>query len=77
MTLDIRDPNLAIQVTGYNVYRSSTASAPWPWPLVGSNVRDADPAAADVQWTDPSTDTLTGYSQVTAYNSVCGAEGPR
>ena len=77
MTLDIRDPNLAIQVTGYNVYRSSTASAPWPWPLVGSNVRDADPAAADVQWTDPSTDTLTGYYQVTAYNSVCGAEGPR
>jgi hypothetical protein len=75
--LDFQDPNQSNQVTGYNVYRSSSPGAPWPWPLVGSNVRDMDEATPNIQWVDLSGDAGSWYYQVNAYNAVCGAEGPR
>jgi hypothetical protein len=64
-------------VTGYNVYRSSSPGAPWPWPLVASNVRDMDAATPNLQWVDQSGDPGTFYYQVNAYNATCDAEGPR
>ncbi len=75
--LDFQDPNQTSQVTGYNVYRSSSPGAPWPWTLVGSNVRDMDAGTANLQWVDQSGDPGTFYYQVNAYNSICNAEGPR
>jgi hypothetical protein len=75
--LDIQDPNQANQVTGYDVYRSSSAAAPWPWPLVATNVSDMDAGTPNVQWVDASGDAGTWYYQVSAYNAYCSAEGPR
>ena len=71
--LDFQDPNQSSQVTGYNVYRSSSPGAPWPWTLVGSDVRDMDAATANNQWVDQSGDPGTWYYQVNAYNSICNA----
>jgi hypothetical protein len=75
--LDFQDPNQPSQVTGYNVYRSSSPAAPWPWPLVGSDVRDMDAGTANIQWVDQSGDPGTWFYQVNAYNAVCDTEGPR
>jgi hypothetical protein len=75
--LDLQDPNQPDQVTGYNVYRSPSPGAPWPWPLIGSNVVDMDAATANVQWVDQSGDSGSFYYQVSAYNAACDAEGPR
>jgi hypothetical protein len=77
VVLDLQDPNQTNQVTGYNVYRSSSPAAPWPWPLVGSNVRDMDAGTANIQWVDQSGDPGTWFYQVNAYNAVCDTEGPR
>jgi len=74
--LDLQDPNQAGEVTGYNVYRTASPGAPWPWPLVGTNVQDMDPLTAGVQWVDQSGDPGTWFYQVNAFNVSCG-EGPR
>jgi len=78
--LHSQDANQPNQVTGYNVYRSSDASLPLSnWPLVASDVIDMDEATPNKQWVDTSGDVSpTGiwYYNLTAYNSVCGAEGP-
>jgi len=77
VVLDFQDPNQPSQVTGYNVYRASSPAAAWPWPLVGSNVRDMDAATTNLQWVDQSGDAGSWYYQVNAYNAACDAEGPR
>ena len=79
--LDFQDPNQPGQVSGYNIYRSSLASAPpGSWTLVAGDVIDMDEATPDKQWTDTSGDispTRVWFYEVVAYNNVCGAEGPR
>jgi hypothetical protein len=82
LVLDFQDPNQTERVTGYNVYRSTNpALPPASWTLVGSDVVDEDLATLNEQWVDRSgaTPPLGGafYYQVTSYNDVCGAEGPR
>ncbi len=75
--LDFQNPNQPNQVTGYNVYRSSNPAAAWPWPLVASNVRDADAGTTNLQWVDQPGDAGSWYYQVNAFNAACDAEGPR
>jgi uncharacterized repeat protein (TIGR01451 family) len=78
--LNFQDPNQPEQTTGYDVYRSATAGAAWPWPLVATDVVDMDAATPNLQWVDTSGDvspTGAWYYQVTAYNHRCPAEGPR
>lgn len=72
--LNFTDPNPPYQVTGYNVYRSTSPSAGWV--LKASDVVDMDAQAPDNQWVDASPGTETYYYDVTAYNSACPAEGP-
>jgi hypothetical protein len=71
--LSFNDPNVAVQRTGYNVYRSSDASLPAAsWPRVAQDVTGP-------QWTDTSGDiapTGVWYYQITAFNHACPAEGP-
>ena len=78
--LDFQDPNQALQRTGYNVRRSSTAATPKSsWPIVATNVVDMDAATANLQWVDTSgavSPSGIWYYDVTAYNAACGAEGP-
>ena len=81
--LTFQDPNQPIQITGYNVYRSSDpATSPSTWPLVASDVIDMDEATPNKQWVDTSGDVSPSgvwYYQVTGYNSRCqgeSAEGP-
>ena len=78
--LDFQDPNQALQRTGYNVRRSSTAATPKSsWPIVATNVVDMDAATANLQWVDTSgavSPSGIWYYDVTAYNGACGAEGP-
>jgi hypothetical protein len=69
-------------VTGYNVYRANQPQPPpSPWTLLGTNVTDNDPSTSNIQWTDTTgaTPALGGvfYYQVTAFNQLCGTEGPR
>jgi hypothetical protein len=78
--LNFQDPNQPEQITGYNVYRSGEAGAPWPWPLVATDVVDMDEGTPNQQWVDASGDvppTGIWYYQVTAFNHACPAEGPR
>ena len=79
--LTFQDPNPPSQVTGYNVYRSSDAGLPpASWPLLASDVVDMDAGTPNNQWVDSSGDVSPGcvwYYQVTAFSSVCAAEGPR
>ncbi len=78
--LDFQDGNQFYQVTGYHVYRSSDASIPrGSWPRVATNVVDMDAATPNLQWADTSGDVSpTGiwYYDITAYSSICNAEGP-
>jgi hypothetical protein len=81
LILDISDPNPAIQVTGYNVYRSSEPSViPSLWPRLALDAVDMDGTTPDVQWLDVSgVDPPPGgilFYHVTPYNNVCAAEGP-
>ena len=79
--LDYQDPNQPMQVTGYNVRRSSNAALPKSsWPLLATNVVDMDAATPNRQWVD-TTGTAppqgqVWYYEVTAVNVSCGAEGP-
>jgi len=79
--LDYQDPNQPMQVTGYNVRRSSNAALPKSsWPLLATNVVDMDAATPNRQWVD-TTGTAppqgqVWYYEVTAFNVACGAEGP-
>jgi hypothetical protein len=79
--LDFQDPNQPVQVTGYNIYRSSDAGlAPGLWPLLASDVADMDEATPNQQWVDQSNDVSPSgvwFYEIAAYNSVCDAEGPR
>jgi uncharacterized repeat protein (TIGR01451 family) len=79
--IHFQDPNQPAHITGYNVYRSDTASPPpGSWPLVASDVIDMDEATPNKQWVDSSGDVSpTGiwYYDVAAYNHRCPAEGPR
>ena len=76
--LHFQDGNQPSQVTGYNVYRSSTRSAAYAsWPRVAFNY--VDTATPNKQWEDTSGAVPPGeirYYLVTAYNAVCAAEGP-
>jgi hypothetical protein len=81
--LDFQDPNQPTQVSGYNVYRSSTpAPAPSTWPRVAFDVVDMDAVTPNNQWVDTSGDLPPAgiwYFQVTAYDNRCPAqtaEGP-
>jgi len=81
--LNFQDGNQPTQITGYNVYRSSSA-APLPstWPRVASDIIDMDEATPNKQWVDISGDVSPSgvwFYQVTAYNHHCPAltaEGP-
>jgi sugar lactone lactonase YvrE len=77
----ITDPNAPVEVTGYNVYRSSDPSVPKAsWPLVALDVPDAEPFVPGIQWTDASGDASpTGiwHYTVVAYNAGCPVEGPQ
>ncbi len=79
--LDFMDPNQPDQVTGYDVYRSSSpALPPDDWPLVASDVIDMDEATPNKQWIDTTGDvspTGAWFYQAAAYNHRCPAEGPR
>jgi hypothetical protein len=82
LILDITDPNAFTHVSGYNVYRANQPQPPpSPWTLLGANVTDNDPSTPNIQWTDTTgaTPGLGGvfYYQVTAFNQLCGTEGPR
>lgn len=74
------DPNQPSQITGYNVYRSSSAATPQgSWPLAASDVVDMDQGASNKQWIDTSGDVSPSgfwYYHVVAYNRLCPAEGP-
>jgi len=79
--LTFMDPNQPSDVTGYNVYRTDDASIPvGSWPLLASNVVDMDEERLNNQWIDTSGDEPVAgpawFYQVTAYSSVCSAEGP-
>jgi hypothetical protein len=82
VVLDFQDPNQPGDVTGYNVYRSSNpATPPALWPRLGDDVVDEDEAVPNNQWVDRTGDDppMGGawFYQVTAYNRICDAEGPR
>ncbi len=79
--LHFMDPNQPGQVTGYNLYRSSSpALPPGDWPLVASDVIDMDEATPNKQWIDTTGDvspTGVWFYQVAAYHHRCPVEGPR
>jgi hypothetical protein len=78
--LHFQDPNDPQQVTGYDVYRTSDVAAPvGSWPLLVANFNILDPLVLDKEWTDTSQDVSpTGiwFYQITAFSSLCPAEGP-
>ena len=78
--LTFHDSNPPSAVTGYNVYRCDDPGLPPDaWPQVASDANDTDDTTPDQQWVDTSGDVAPGgiwYYQVTAYSSVCSAEGP-
>jgi hypothetical protein len=80
ITLDVQDPNPPGSVSGYNVYRSSSAALPAAqWDLISIEVPDEDPTTPDIQLSHTSAPPVGGCSfyQVTAAAGSCGAEGPR
>jgi len=78
--LNISDPNPFGQASGYNVFRSNTASAAQSeWDQLAIDVGDEDASAPGIQWTDRSGDvSATGiwYYEVAAYNASCDGQGP-
>ncbi len=78
--LQLTDPNPAARVSGYNIYRSPTASSsPGSWALLAHNAMDEDAATPGVQWSDRSgNNSPTGiyFYLAAAYNGTCDTEGP-
>jgi hypothetical protein len=73
--LHYQDPNQPSDVTGYNVYRSSSPAGPWT--VIGSNVVDMDEGTPDNQYVDQTGDVGgPWFYEVAAWNDACGAEGP-
>ena len=81
LVLDFQDPNPPGTVTGYDVYRTTDASAPPVlWTELGTDIADEDPGTPGIQWTDASGDTpppgRVFYYKVAAYDSLCSLQGP-
>jgi murein DD-endopeptidase MepM/ murein hydrolase activator NlpD len=78
--LHLVDPNPPDIVTGYNIYRSASPSAPaHTWSIRGWNVRDDDDLMRGIQWTDTSDDPPASrvfYYLAAPYNGPCSLEGP-
>jgi len=83
MTIDVNgkpvleywDANQPGDVTGYNIYRASSPSGPWT--VIGSNVVDMDAGTPNNQYVDQTGDVGSPwYYKITAYNGLCGLEGP-
>ena len=81
-TIHWQDWNQIYQRTGWNVRRSNDPAPPKEtWLIVASIILDGDAGTPNNQWTDisgedPGPPHYIWYYQITAYNSVCDAEGP-
>ena len=79
--LHISDPNPAERVSGYNIYRSPTPSAPPNlWWLLAHDAQDQNAATTTIDWGDASGDLSPSgvfYYLAAAINGPCDSEGPR
>ena len=72
--LHYQDANQPSDVTGYNIYRSSSPIGPWT--MIASNVVDMDEATPDNQYVDQNAGGDIWYYKIAAFNGVCDLEGP-